>query len=68
MLNRITPDMTLDRPNDSRFSRTLRVTYRPGGMLAEPPYLKTLKHGWQAFWVSHYGTERTVVTYRKTPA
>jgi hypothetical protein len=60
----LTPDMTLDRPTNPRFRPTLNITYRPGGWFG-CRYPKTLKYGWKAEFVAHYGTEKTVVSYRK---
>ena len=60
----ISPDVVFDSPKSPLFSRTLRVTYRPGGWFG-CEYPKTLKHGWKAFFVAHHGTEKVVVSYRK---
>jgi len=56
--------MTLDLPTSPRFRPSLSITYRPGGWFGYQ-YPKTLKHGWVAEFVAHYGTDRMVVTYRK---
>jgi hypothetical protein len=60
----ISPTVSFERPSNPRFRPTLRVTYRPGVC----KYPTTLKYGWKAEFVGRYGTEKTVVSYRKPAA
>ena len=64
-MNETTTDFVIEPypGRDGRSGDKIQVTFRPGGWFVAPRAPKI--EGYECFFVSHFGSEKTVYSYRR---